>query len=219
MKTRQHFDDRLMELQKMVLRQGRLVQKQLENGLEAFLNKDLYSANKVIGEDEAINKLQRQIEDYCTLLIAEEQPVARDLRVIINSLHAAYVIERIGDNAVHIAKTTILLAKEDYLKCCFDIPEMGEIAKSMFRDALDVYAKHDVEEARKISSRDEKMDRIYANTFQELTNLADENPETTTLSMSLLFLIRRFERIADHTTHLCEGIIFVETGMREELNL
>jgi phosphate transport system protein len=219
MGIRQHFDERLKNLQKSVLRQGRLVEKQIDEGIKAFLNKDLYTANKVIGDDEEINALQKQIDDQCILIIAEEQPVARDLRVILNSMHDAYILERVGDNAVHIAKTTLLLAKEDYLKSCINMPEMGEIALGMFRDALDAHARLDVEAARKISERDEEMDRIYSSTFEELTALAHEKPQNIALCMSLLFLTRRFERIADHTTHICEGIIYVVTGAREELNL
>jgi phosphate transport system protein len=219
MPTRQHYIDRLDNLKKTVVQEGTLVVKSLENAMQAFLNKDTFRANAIINNDESINDLAAQIDDQCALIIAEEQPVARDLRLIINAVHLSTIIERIGDNAVHIAKTTILMADKDMTRVIPTIPEMAEISIGMVRDALGAYVDLDPQRAREVARRDERVDELYAHAFGELDRLMHESPENITLATSLLFLIRRFERIADQSTHICEGVVFIVTAVHEELNL
>jgi phosphate transport system protein len=219
MATRKHYIDRLDNLKKTVVKEGTLVVKSLENALQAFLNKDTEKANEIITNDVRINDLAADIDDQCALIIAEEQPVARDLRLIINAVHLSTIIERIGDNSVHIAKTTILMSDKDMTRVIKSIPEMASISIGMVRDAIGAYVDLDPDRAREVATRDERVDELYAHAFRELERLMHEDPENISLATSLLFLIRRFERIADQSTHICEGVVFIVTAVHEELNL
>ena len=215
---RVHYAEKLDNLKKTVIGMGNMVVKALESSFQALVDGDTAVAARVIREDEEIDRIAAQIDDKCALIIAEEQPVARDLRLIVNAVHQGTTIERIGDSAVHVAKTTILMADKSYTTMLNSIPEMAEIAIGMTRDAVDAYVDLDLERAREISSRDEKVDHLYAEAFKELGRILRQGPKNIAQAMSLLFLIRRFERIADQSTHICEGIVFVVTGKREELN-
>jgi phosphate transport system protein len=215
---RLHYAEKLDDLKKTVVLLGTMVVKSLESSFRALMGGDVELAKRVVREDERIDRIAAQIDDKCALIIAEEQPVARDLRLIVNAVHQGVTIERIGDSAVHVAKTTIRMADKSYTTIPDSIPEMAEISIGMVRDAVDAYVELDPERAREIATRDEKVDHLYTEVFRELGSAIRRDPGSIDQAMSLLFLIRRFERIADQSTHICEGIVFVVTGTREELN-
>jgi phosphate transport system protein len=202
-----------------VVREGTVVVKALEKSFRALIDRDTELAEAVIKEDKDINEIASEIDDKCALIIAEEQPVATDLRLIVNAVHQSTIIERIGDSAVHVAKTTIRMANKRFTTILNTIPEMAEIAIGMVRDAIDAYVDMNPDRAREISNRDERVDHLYADAFHELDRMMHQDPANISQAMYLLFLVRRFERIADQSTHICEGIVYVATGQREELNL
>ena len=217
MPTRQHYLEKLEELQKGIIEMGALTLKALEKSVEAFRNQDTESAQEVIEGDEQINRLEVALNEKCALLIAEEQPVAKDLRIILNAVRACYDIERIADNAVHISKCTINLAEENYIEPVGQLLKMPPIVFDMLRDSLDVYLSLDTEKATEISMRDRHVDRLYSTLFSELVEYMHENPDKIDQGVSMIFMGRRFERIADHTTHICEGAIYTATGRHIEL--
>lgn len=218
MTMRKHFSNMMNDLQRYIAEMGSLVVEALEQSIEALVNQDVKLAQEIIERDESINQLEIKIKDQCSLLIAEEQPVAGDLRMILNAIRISHSLERIGDDAVHVCKTTIILSKEMYMKPLIDIPVMAKIAIDMVKDALDVYKRFDVERAEEISKRDQRVDEIYSQVFRELLTYMHEDPSKISQAMSLLFVCRRLERVADQVTHICEGIVYVVTGEHVELN-
>jgi phosphate transport system protein len=216
--TRIHFNEKLEELQRTIVEMGTKTIKSIEDAILAFVDMDLENSQRIVDEDIALNQMEVNIYDSSAKLIAEEQPVARDLRIILNTIKASHVLERVADSAVHIAKSTLLLAKEGYVKPLVDIPRMAKIVMGMLRDAVDSYTIYDTEAAREIANRDEQVDDIYAHIFKELITYMHEDPAKIEQCMTLLFICRRLERIGDQTTHICEGIIYVAEGRDVDLN-
>ncbi len=218
MATRVHYTEKMNELERTTMKMGYLVVKALERSMEAMINQDVDLANQVIEADREINEIEIDINNQCTRMIAEEQPVAKDLRIIINAFKMSHGLERIGDNAVHIAKSTIILSGEPYMKPLIDIPRMADIAIGMLKDSLDAYTRLDCEVAAQISKRDIKVDELYSQIFRELITYMHEDPGKISQAMTLLFICRRLERVADQSTHICEGTYFVAKAEHVELN-
>jgi phosphate transport system protein len=216
--TRLHYTEKINELERTIMKMGYQVVKNLETAMEALVNQDAELAARVIDDDIEINDLEIDINNHCTRLIAEEQPVAKDLRIIINAFKMSHSLERIGDNAVHIAKSTIILSSEPYMKPLIDIPRMADIAIGMLKDSLDAYARMNSEVAVQISKRDSKVDELYSQIFRELITYMHEDPRKISQAMTLLFICRRLERVADQSTHICEGVHFVAKAEHVELN-
>jgi phosphate transport system protein len=216
--TRLHYTAKMNKLERTIMKMGYMVVKAVERAMEALVNQDAHLANQVIEDDTEINELEIDINNQCTRMIAEEQPVAKDLRIIINAFKMSHSLERIADNGVHIAKSTIRLSGEPYMKPLIDIPRMAGIAIGMLKDSLDAYAQLDCDVAVKISTRDSKVDELYSQIFRELITYMHEDPSKISQAMTLLFICRRLERVADQSTHICEGVHFVAKAEHVELN-
>jgi len=219
MRMRQHYREQLEKLQLHVKEMGSYVVKALEQSIQAFNRKDIRLAEEIIKHDSAINRLELNIDEECAILIAGEQPVARDLRLIINAMRTSHTLERIADNAVHIAKSTIRLGGEDFSHKADDILKVADIAIGMVRDSLDVFLSLEHSRAEEIAKRDNEVDTIYALILKNCISTMQQDPSKVSQALTLLFMCRRFERIADHATHICEGSIYVETGEYVDLNL
>jgi len=219
MPTRQHYYEELNKLQMRIKEMGTYVVKALEQSYSAFEKRDSALASETIERDRMINKLELGIDEQCAVLIAEEQPVARDLRLIINAMRTSHTLERIADNAVHIAKGALRLAGEPLVRPIVDLGRVANISIGMVRDSLDVFLSLDREQAKEIAGRDNEVDAIYARFFKDCVSSMQEDPAGVSQALTVLFVCRRFERIADHATHICEGAVFVETGEYVDLNL
>ena len=219
MTTRVNFDEKLNELQRMVVEMGMKTYKTIEDAISAFADQNVDVSQKIVDEDPSINQMEFEIYSSSTLLIAEEQPVARDLRTILNAIRTGHVLERVADSAVHIAKSTIILTKENYAEPLVDIPKMGKIVIGMLKDAIDSYASYDTNMALEIAERDKLVDDMYAGIFKELLTHMHEDSSKIEQCMTLLFICRRLERIGDQTTHICEGIIYVADARNVDLNI
>jgi phosphate transport system protein len=219
MPVRQHFSEELDRLQKLIMEMGALVVRALERSVQAYANRDTVLAREIIEQDPGINQSELRIDDTCAVLIAQEQPVARDLRLILNSMRTSHTLERIADNAVHVSKSTLILAEERFKGPLVDIQRIASVTIGMVKDAMDVYASLDTVRAREISVRDREVDSMYAETFKHLLDTMEKNPGMIHYALTLLFICRRLERIADHATHICEGTIYVQNGSYVDLNL
>jgi phosphate transport system protein len=219
MAVRLHFNEELDKLQKQIIEMGAVVLKALEGSIQAYVNKDVKLAREIIERDPRINQSELRIDDRCAVLIAEEQPVARDLRFILNSMRTSHTLERIADNAVHVSKSTLILAEENFPKPLVNIQRIAAIATRMLKDSMDVFVTLDIKSAEEISKRDQEVDRIYAEIFRLLLEIMQKDPQKIHQALTLLFICRRLERIADHSTHICEGVIYVQTGDYVDLNL
>lgn len=216
--SRSYLDNDLQELQLSLLKMGSMVEDSLINSVKALKNQDIETADKVIDFDDAIDKMEIEIEERCLKLIALQQPTAKDLRIIATTLKIITDLERIADHAVDISKITKRLANEKYIKELIDIPRMAEIVTGMVKDSIDAYVNLDVEQAREISKRDDVVDGLYAQIFRELLVLMMEDPRKISQSTYFLFVSQYIERVADHVTNICEWIIYTITGDHPDLN-
>lgn len=219
MSTRRSFEEQLDLLNQEILRMGVLVEEALRKAIDSLVGKDLELAQRVVEEDKAINRMQQQIEDQCIALIAREQPVASDLRRLITGLKIVTQLERIGDHALHVAKGTLRLAGQTYMKKLVDIPRIAEIGIGMTRDALTAFLNHDAELAREVAGRDQAVDDLHDQVIRELFTYMMENTKYISQAITFLFISRFLERVADHVTNICEWVVYSVTGEHVELNL
>ena len=218
MGTRQAFEEGLAALNQEILRMGVMVEEALRQAVESLVNKDGELARAVVAGDAAINQVEQEIEDRCIVLIAREQPVATDLRKLITSLKIVTQLERMGDHALHVAKGTLRLLPETYMKPLIDIPRMAEIGIGMIRDVLTAFLDNNAERAREVASRDHLVDELHNQVMREVFTYMMENTKNIPQSISLLFISRFLERVGDHVTNICEWVVYSATGERVELN-
>jgi phosphate transport system protein len=217
METRTTFHKRLREIRDDVLAMGSMVSKATLYSVDALKNRDLGLAQQVITNDKKVNQKRFEIEEKCVQLIATQQPMASDLRIILAVLYIITELERIGDHAEGIAKIAIMNGDEPPLKPLIDIPRMGEQTADMLRRSLDAFVNRDAESARKISAEDDTVDQLYDQVFRELLTFMAEDPKTITRATRLIWVAHNLERSADRVTNICERVVFVVTGKMEEI--
>jgi phosphate transport system protein len=211
---RQTYEKELETLRQEILRMGELVGQAIEDAVQSLAGQDEQLARKVIAGDDVIDQLEADIEDRCMVLIARQQPMARDLRIIGTGLKITTDLERMGDHAFDIAKVTVKLANQPLIKPLVDIPRMARMAQKMLADSLDAYTKLDIALAEKVCLADNEVDDLYQQVFRELLTYMMEDPRTIGQATQLIFVGRYLERIADHATNIAEWVIYLETGQR-----
>jgi len=217
MEIRTAFHKKLREIQDDILAMGSMVSKAVLRSVEALKNRDLDLARQVITDDQKINHKRFEIEDKCIELIATQQPMASDLRIIVAVLNIISEVERIGDYAEGIAKIAIMIGDEPPLKPLIDIPRMAEQTVDMLRRSLDAFVTHDAETAKKIIGEDDTIDSLYDQVFRELLIFMAEDPKTITRATRLIWVAHNLERSADRVTNICERVVFMVTGRMEEI--
>jgi len=215
---RETFEEQLRELQDDLLAMGDLVDRAIERSIRALADHDVKLAQGIIADDVLINQAQREIEEKCLVLIATQQPMASDLRVIASVSSIATELERMGDHAEGIGKITLMLADQPLLKPLIDIPRMAERGRSMLRQQLEAFVHRDVEMARVSATGDEEVDALYDQIYRELLVFMMSDPRTISRATHLLWVAHNLERIADRTTNIGERVVFLVTGEVEELN-
>ena len=217
MEIRSTFHKRLREIQDDILVMGGMVSKAILRSIEALKNRDLDLARQIVADDQKINHERFEIEEKCIQLIATQQPIASDLRIIVAVLNIISEVERIGDYAEGLAKITIMIGDEPPLKPLIDIPRMAEQTVDMLRRSLDAFVNHDADTARKIATEDDLVDNLYNQVFRELLVFMMEDPRTVTRATRLIWVAHNLERGADRVTNICERVVFVVTGKMEEI--
>ncbi|OGO05372.1 MAG: phosphate transport system regulatory protein PhoU [Chloroflexi bacterium RBG_13_54_9] len=217
METRTAFHRKLREIQNDLLVMGSMVEKAIARSIEALKNRDLDLAHQIIEDDQKVNQKRFEIEEKCIQLIATQQPMASDLRIIIAVLNIVTELERIGDHAEGIAKITVLIGDEPPLKPLIDIPRMAEKTIDMLRRSLDAFVNRDADAAKQIIAEDDEVDNLYDQVFRELLTFMIEDPKTITRATRLIWVAHNLERSADRVTNICERAVFVVTGKMEEL--
>ncbi|MEG0306940.1 MAG: phosphate signaling complex protein PhoU [Clostridium sp.] len=215
--TRNGFDFKLEQLHQELIKMGNSVEKQIKDSVEALRNKDKDLAEFVIENDDVIDKYEVEIEDKCIKLMATEQPLAVDLRKIFITTKIITDLERMGDHAVDIAKIAVKLIDEEYIKELVDIPKMAELVQIMIREALNVYVTGNVDRAYEVCKLDDEVDDLFKVILNELLVIMRENSNVINQASQFLFVSKFLERMADHTTNICEWTVYLETG--EKLNL
>ena len=218
--TRETFDRELQRLQDEVLVLGGLVEKAIIQSVEVLKRRDLEGARRLIAQDRrVINEKRFAIESEALTLIATQQPMAGDLRVIAAVLEIAHELERMGDYAKGIAKINLMMGDEPLLKPLIDIPLMAEKARSMLHQALEAFVRRDVELARAIPKQDDEVDALYNQVYRDLLALMMQNPSDIDRATYLLWVAHNLERTADRVANICERVIFMVTGEMVEMDV
>jgi len=212
------FEERLEDLNKTLLNMGFLVQEAIYKAVKSLTDKNTQLAQEVLQDDEKINALEVEIEKKCFELIALQQPVGKDLRRIATMLKVSTDLERMGDHAVSISKTTIRLEKEPYAKPLIDIPKMADIVKEMVQEVLEAFVNQDQEKAVQVSKKDDQIDELFGNIFMEVSELMQKNPEMIRQGPYFLLVAQNLERIGDYVTNMCEWIVYLQTAKLVDLN-
>ncbi|MCL0082679.1 phosphate signaling complex protein PhoU [Dehalococcoidia bacterium] len=211
------FHERLREIQDEILIMGSMVEKAIARSVEALKKRDLKLAEQVVEDDQEINRKRFAIEEDCITIIATQQPMAGDLRIIITVLNLITELERMGDYAEGIARIALMIGDEPPLKPLIDIPRMAEKARDMLRRSLEAFINRDSEEAIRINAEDDEVDNLYDQVFRELLVFMMEDPRTITRATRLIWVAHNLERIADRVTNVCERVVFTVTGKMEEI--
>ena len=213
---RSDFDRHLRLLEDDILMLGSMVEKAIAASLDALQRRDFDAAQEVIDGDDHVDNKRFEIEEKCINLIATQQPLATDLRVIIALLHITQELERMGDYAEGVAKIGIAMGDEPPLKPLIDIPRMAEKSASMLRRSLDALVNRDVVAAQVVLNDDDEVDALYEQVYRELLTYMIEDPHTIRRATYLIWVAHDLERIADRATNIAERVIFLVTGRLHE---
>ena len=211
------FDREFEETRQALYKLADMVGVAIDQSLKALVDRDLKLAEEIIANDGEINNLRFKIEEACLALIATQQPAASDLREIIAIIHMVVEMERMGDYAAGIAKTTIMMSEEPLLKTLKKFPKMGEISRQMLADSVQAFKQHNEDWAREIAARDTEIDDLYQSIFHKLIKIMAKEPEMVARCTYLMWCAHNLERIADRVTNIAEQIIFMTTGDLKEL--
>lgn len=206
---RHHFEEELQALKNRLLNMGALVEERVHQATFALIERRPDAIDRVIAGDQDVNDLQIEIDDRCLKLLALQQPMASDLRLITAAMKINADLERIGDQAVNIAENAARILTQAPLKPLIDLPRMAEIAQRMTRDSLDAFVRRDPELARNILARDDEVDQLKDQVFRVLLTYMMADPATIERALGLILISRNLERIADHATNIAEDVIFV----------
>ena len=219
MSSRYTYDRELREIRKGILRMGALVEQSVYESVQSLLKLDTAGASRVITGDDIIDKMYIEIEDKCIKLIATQQPIAKDLRIIITGIKILINLERMADHTVDIARVTMELSQYPInARPLQYIQKMGEIVQQMVKDGLDSYMHSDVEKAGVMCQMDDQVDHLFSEAFREHLQFIQGDSSIMVQSTYSLFAGRYLERIADHATNIGEEVIYIATGERKELN-
>jgi len=216
--VRARFDEQLSQLTENVLRLGSLAREAVRRGVQALVAGDAELAREVIGSDMAINALRYEVEQECYFLLATEQPVARDMRVIVSALIVSSDLERIGDHGKKIAQAYLRMLENPRPIPVTNIERMAAMALAMLDRALGVYATQDLEEARAVCNADDEVDAFYKQTFNVILSYMLENSRLIGSGTHLLQAAHELERVADRSTNVAERVIYSVTGELQDLN-
>lgn len=212
------FETELNRLQDDILIMGSMVIQALRESVEILRHQDVDAGKTLMEADQAINAKRYDIELHCLTVIATQQPMAGDLRLLAAILEIASELERIGDYAKGIAKITVLMGREPLIKPLVDIPKMCDKVLDMLRRALDAFVAQDLEVARTLPLEDDEVDEIYNRIQRDIIEILLRKPELIDRANYLLWAAHNLERAADRVTNLCERIIFTVTGELVEMD-
>ncbi|MZQ85071.1 phosphate signaling complex protein PhoU [Paenibacillus sp. 5J-6] len=219
MDARPGFHQSLTLLQKELLEMGESVKELILTSVNSLATLDEKAAQQVINNDDQIDDYLTRIDELSLRLIALQQPMASDLRIISTALKIAIDLERIADHAVDIAKITIRFAGEELVKPLETIPQMANIAIEMLQESLLSYTERDVHRAAALAEKDDRVDKMYSTVMTELMGMMNSDYHRNRQLTHLLLVAHFLERVADHTTNIGEGVIYMVTGKRKDLNV
>jgi len=208
-----HFREELEALQGRLLEMGGLAEERVRAAVQGLVTRDPALFEKVLLGDEPINQLHIEVDNRCFRLLALHQPMATDLRAIVAAVKINTDLERVGDLAVNIAEAGTRYISHPPVKKLIDIPQMGDIAQSMLRDALDAFVKRDTRLAHEVLNEDDRLDSLKTQVFRDLLTFMLKDQGTVEPSLDLILVSRHLERIGDHATNIAEDVIFMVSAL------
>src|SRR5579884_2220201 len=190
-----------------------MVESAIYRSIAAVVQKDEMLARDVLKNEARINRIEIEIDDFAIGLLALQQPMAADLRLIVASLKINNDLERMGDLAVNIAQRAISLLCEPIVEPMVDIPHIAALVQSMVRKSLDAFVHRDGDLARSVLAADDAVDDLRSSSFHELVSFMERDPRNVRQSVDLLSIVRNLERIADHATNIAEDVLFLVKGI------
>jgi len=215
---RETLDRAIDELLAQVIEQGSMVETSLRGSVKSLQHQDVNEAKIIYDADRQINKKHFDIEENVITLIATQQPMARDLRLLTAILEVTTELERMGDYAKEIARITVLIGQEELLPPMKHIPLMSDVCIDMLHRALQAFVERDAEAARAIPQEDDQVDNYFNTIYRESMEQMISNPSSIDQANHLLWVAHNLERVADRVTNICERIVFVVTGEMLEMD-
>ena len=209
---REQFQTDLTHLQDHVLEMGAMVDRQIERSIQALIDRDIALADGVVHDDDEVNRARSRIDNEALLLLAQQAPLAGDLRVVISVLSIIIDLERMGDHAKGIANIVQMMIDEPLVKPLVDIPEMSTLSRAMLANALDSFIARDTAAAYRVVEADDGVDELQDRVYRDLVEIMIRDPSTIEPSTHLLWIAHNLERIADRATNIAERAIFTVTG-------
>jgi phosphate transport system protein len=208
-----HFVEELDYLRSRLLEMSGLVEDSVHRSVLSLAEKDAQQAQRVLQNEGEINRMEIEIDDLATRLLALQQPMATDLRFITAAIKINNDLERMGDLAVNIVERALSLMHEPLMKPLIDIPLMADRVQSMIRKSLDAFVKKDAELARNVLVSDDAVDELCGSVYTELISYMERDPKTVRQGINLMFVARNLERLADHATNIAEDVLFLVQGV------
>jgi len=214
---RKTFEAEIQLLKDELLLMGSMVEQQVVGAVEALKKRDLEASQRIFDADSKINAKRYGIEEQVMILIATQQPMAHDLRLLASILEVSAELERMGDYAKGIATINMRMGTEPLLKPLIDIPHMAKKASDMLHRSLTAFINEDVTAARAIPAEDDEVDDLYTQVYRDLMTFVAADPKNIDRANYLLWTAHNLERFADRVTNICERTVFIATGEMKEI--
>ena len=205
---RAKFDEQLHMLNQEMMHMGSMIEDKIQKAIEALIGQNSVLAKEIMEADNEVDREQKKIENICFNLLMQQQPVARDLRVISAAMKMVTDMERIGDHAADISEMTVMMASEPYAVDLSDIKKMASETVLMLIRSIEAYVEKDMLKAQSVIDHDDIVDELFNKVKQELIDMIRKNPAVSEQAADMLMVAKYFERIGDHATNLAELIIF-----------
>ncbi len=205
---RSKFDEQLSVLNQKLIQMGQAIEKNIQDAIDALVNGNVEKANQIRTSDDDIDKMQREIESICFGLLIQQQPVARDLRVITAAMKMVTDMERIGDHAVDISEMTEFLAEHKMNDKLSVLKNMAREATVMLIHSIDAFTEKSVSVAKDVIIHDDVVDALFVNVKNELIKLISQKPEEGESGLDILMIAKYLERIGDHATNIAEWVLY-----------
>ena len=205
---RTKFDEQLHMLNQEMMHMGSMIEEKIQKAIEALIGQNRSLAKKIMDGDCEVDREQKKIENICYNLLMQQQPVARDLRVISAAMKMVTDMERIGDHAADISEMTVMMSDTPYVADLEDIKKMASETVLMLIRSIEAYVEKDMLKAQSVIDHDDIVDDLFHKNKQDLIELIQKNPAVSEQAADMLMVAKYFERIGDHATNLAENIIF-----------
>lgn len=210
---RRGFDAQLQELNTELIEMGALIEHAIQSSVEALVEQDAQKARRAIAFDREVDQKEKDIEALCLKLLLQQQPVARDLRLISAALKMITDMERIGDQSADISEIVIFLSVAPYIKPLDLLPKMADATMGMVTRSIDAFVRRDLEMAQGVIQADDVVDGLFSAVREELTGLIREDPANGSQALDFLMIAKYFERIGDHAVNIAEWVVYAITGV------